>query len=223
MRTFEDRQLFWAVLPKVWDHHHQIEKTSLPSLSIHSWLGFVFVLHKMCELPKLWRVWETAEPPVIELPPDFFFFCFASPPIICHTCSQYSYIFTDLSGRRPRWCHSQNRRGKLATNCSTSQSFQFHVIKSNHLHWLYSYISTYLSGYRSFWAMGQVAQKSHNPISPFISYRLQSSVTLARHILTYSMEHSGGKGGEWWKLPKNYPMPISLPLWRECGPHWAPD
>ena len=110
-------------------------------------VGVVFVLHKMCELPKLWRVWETAEPPVIELPPDFFFLCFASPPIICHTCSQYSYIFTDLSGRRPQciamvpFSEQKGEIGNKLLNCSGC------ILD----------ISTYLSGYRSFWAMRQVA------------------------------------------------------------------
>ena len=222
MRTFEDRQLFRHFYKSLRPPSSNWE--NITAITVNPLLvGVVFVLHKMCELPKLWRVWETAEPPVIELPPDFFFLCFASPPIICHTCSQYSYIFTDLSGRRPRWCHSQNRRGKLATNCSTGQSFQFHVIKSNHLHWLYSYISTDLSGYRSwcyFWAMGKLPKitQPHFPV-----YFISPPIICHTHSPYSYIFHSRGKGGEWWKLPKNYPMPISLPLWRECGPHWAPD
>ena len=106
-------------------------------LDFESYILLVSELTLTCLLQKLWQYTASgssmrdSRAPIIELLPDFFFFCFTSPPIICHTCLQSSYIFIGISG---------------------SAIF---------------------------------------------------------------------KRSEWGKLPKNYSMPISPPLWLECWPHWA--
>ena len=79
------------------------------------------------------------------------------------------------------------------------------------------------------WETAEHQLLSYSPtFSSSASRHLQSSVTLACSLLTYSSGYRAlavgaiFKGSEWGKLPKNYPMPISPPLWLECWPHWAP-
>ena len=160
MRTFEDRQLFWAVLQKfettiikLRKHHcHHCQSTP-------GWGLFLYCI-KCANYPSCGEYERQQSPQLLSYPPTFSSSALRhlqSSVTLAHSILTYSQIYQDAGLNALQWCHSQNRRGKLATNCSTSQSFQFHVIKSNHLHWLYSYISTYLSGYRSFWTMRQVA------------------------------------------------------------------
>ena len=213
MRTYEDRQLFWAFLQNfettiiTLRKHHCHHCQSTPG-----WGLFLYCI-KCANYPSCGEYERQQSPQLLSYPPTFL-------PLLCVTSNHLSHLLTVFLHihrfiRTPAsMMPFSEQKGEIGNKLLNKSIFPVsrHQIKSSALVvFLHIHRFIRISIMMLFLGDGASCPKSPNPISPFISYHLQSSVALARHILTYSILEGRGANGE------NCPKITRCPFPFLCG------